>query len=572
MKAIYLLNTKNVKVVCRSASEASYSLDLPAGSDPSQQFVSCWAGDKFTVDAVVREGVGYPTTAAKKEEADRRAECMKERLSNLVEESIKVGPATAAGSAKAKSDATPEFSGASHSPPEAPVNIPESFVTADALLDVKSQLKPTQTIEHQLPVVGVPHCNHNSGSQPAPTGASTAIKEEEDKREFFENPEDLEKKLELLAKWIQCSKHVIFFTGAGISTSTGIPDFRSGMNTVLETGPGVWELRANLAARPATAKTVNMLKAIPSAAHMAIVEMHKKELVKATVSQNVDGLHRRSGISAEEIAELHGNMNLETCEKCNRQYLRDFETRTAFGVFNHVTGRQCDDPDCNGRLMDSIINFRENVPENELRKAFSHAIKADLCIVLGSSLRVTPAALVPKEVAKQGKLVICNLQQTPLDDCASLVIHAKCDDVMVGIAKKLQFEIPPFKVPRRLQFTSKPSQEHGRYVVSINGLDESSDIPYSFIQEIEVAIFSKKNAVLKTHLKVKSEPIELEFKAVQGAACNATIRVHFHGHYGEIPLELDNNFVCGQSQKTVWKMAYNPLTGIWETDVLHNTD
>ena len=60
---------------------------------------------------------------------------------------------------------------------------------------------------------------------------------------------------------------------------------------------------------------------------MAIVEMHKKELVKATVSQNVDGLHRRSGISAEEIAELHGNTNLETCEKCNRQYLRDFETR-----------------------------------------------------------------------------------------------------------------------------------------------------------------------------------------------------------------------------------------------------
>ncbi|XP_062509750.1 uncharacterized protein LOC134185882 [Corticium candelabrum] len=286
MKAIYLLNTKNVKVVCRSASEASYSLDLPAGSDPSQQFVSCWAGDKFTVDAVVREGVGYPTTAAKKEEADRRAECMKERLSNLVEESI----------------------------------------------------------------------------------------------------------------------------------------------------------------------------------------------------------------------------------------------------------------------------------------------KADLCIVLGSSLRVTPAALVPEEVAKQGKLVICNLQQTPLDDCASLVIHAKCDDVMVGIAKKLQFEIPPFKVPRRLQFTSKPSQEHGRYVVSINGLDESSDIPYSFIQEIEVAIFSKKNAVLKTHLKVNSEPIELEFKAVQGAACKATVRVHFHGHYGEVPLELDNNFVCGQSQKTVWKMAYNPLTGIWETDVLHNTD
>lgn len=69
------------------------------------------------------------------------------------------------------------------------------------------------------------------------------------------------------------------------------------------------------------------VQAIPSATHMAIVEMHKKGLVKATVSQNVDGLHRRSGLPADEIAELHGNTNLETCETCKRQYLRDFDTR-----------------------------------------------------------------------------------------------------------------------------------------------------------------------------------------------------------------------------------------------------
>jgi NAD-dependent SIR2 family protein deacetylase len=87
--------------------------------------------------------------------------------------------------------------------------------------------------------------------------------------------------------------------------------------------------------------------------------------------------------------------------------------------------------------MDSIVNFGENLPDHELQKAFMHAKQADLCIVLGSSLRVTPAADIPEEVAKRGKLVICNLQQTPLDDCASLAIYAKCDDVMLGLANDI---------------------------------------------------------------------------------------------------------------------------------------
>ncbi len=100
------------------------------------------------------------------------------------------------------------------------------------------------------------------------------------------------------------------------------------MNTVLPTGPGVWELRAQGGDDPGKSrKIVPLIKALPSPTHMAIVQLHKEEVVKFTISQNVDGLHRRSGLRPAQLSELHGNTNLETCEKCHRQYLRDFETR-----------------------------------------------------------------------------------------------------------------------------------------------------------------------------------------------------------------------------------------------------
>lgn len=111
------------------------------------------------------------------------------------------------------------------------------------------------------------------------------------------------------------------------SHSSGIADYRSSINTVLDTGPGVWELMAHGQAPPKGRRSVPLLKALPSPTHMAIVKLHEARLAKFTVSQNVDGLHRRSGIPPTELAELHGNTNLETCMTCGRQYLRDFDTR-----------------------------------------------------------------------------------------------------------------------------------------------------------------------------------------------------------------------------------------------------
>ena len=109
--------------------------------------------------------------------------------------------------------------------------------------------------------------------------------------------------------------------------------------------------------------------------------MQSKGILKCVISQNCDGLHLRSGLSSSGLAEVHGNINLEICSACGAKYLRDFDTE---GNRKHYTGRRCDKPNCRRRLKDSIINFGEDLPQDELDKAFYHAEKADLCLVLGS--------------------------------------------------------------------------------------------------------------------------------------------------------------------------------------------
>jgi len=169
--------------------------------------------------------------------------------------------------------------------------------------------------------------------------ADTAIKTEEGKKEYFDSAHELDKKTTLLAKWIKESKHFVTFTGAGISTACGIPDYRSGANTCLPTGAGCWEKAANIAKARKNGTLYNeptkvafkttIAKAHPSKCHMAMVEMMNKGLLKHIISQNIDGLHRKSGIPGNQISEVHGNTNLEICDKCGKDYMRDFRVRNA---------------------------------------------------------------------------------------------------------------------------------------------------------------------------------------------------------------------------------------------------
>ena len=102
-------------------------------------------------------------------------------------------------------------------------------------------------------------------------------------------------------------------------------------------------------------------------------------------------MHLKSGIHFDNLTELHGNTNLEHCISCGKNYLRDYRVRTAEVATEHKTGRLCDDPACKGELVDQIINFGEKIPQDKVINALEQGAAADLCLCLGSSLRVKPA-------------------------------------------------------------------------------------------------------------------------------------------------------------------------------------
>lgn len=142
---------------------------------------------------------------------------------------------------------------------------------------------------------------------------------------------------------------------------------------------------------------------------MAIVELVKQGKMKHVISQNIDGLHRKSGVPAENLGELHGNTNLEICIKCGKDYMRDFRVRTANKAHEHITGRKCEQPNCGGDLKDTIINFGESLNPAIIGNSQMMAMQSDVMICMGSSMRVSPANMLAGVVGLMGSLVIINL-------------------------------------------------------------------------------------------------------------------------------------------------------------------
>jgi NAD-dependent SIR2 family protein deacetylase len=163
-------------------------------------------------------------------------------------------------------------------------------------------------------------------------------------KEWVDEPWVILEKVKYLASLISKAKYPIVFTGAGISTSAGIPDYRSGPETVVSTGAGLWN-RGSKNSRPANIDQI-IEESSPSVSHMAIKTLIGREMFKFLVSQNTDGLHLRSGVNFNQIAELHGNRNVESCLQCSRKYLRDFRTfkpnsNIPGRSINHQTDRHC---------------------------------------------------------------------------------------------------------------------------------------------------------------------------------------------------------------------------------------
>ncbi|MQM05005.1 hypothetical protein Taro_037814, partial [Colocasia esculenta] len=162
--------------------------------------------------------------------------------------------------------------------------------------------------------------------------------------EIFDLPDVLQHKIEELAILIKKSKHLVAFTGAGISTSCGIPDFR---------GPkGIWTLQR--AGKSLPEASLPFHRAMPSLTHMALVELERAGILKFLISQNVDSLHLRSGIPREKLAELHGNSFRELCPSCGLEYVRDFEIET---IGMKETSRRCSDLNCGAKLRDTVLDW-----------------------------------------------------------------------------------------------------------------------------------------------------------------------------------------------------------------------
>ena len=230
------------------------------------------------------------------------------------------------------------------------------------------------------------------------------------------NDLSLQEQIDAIASWIVASDHLVAFTGAGISTDSGIPDYR---------GPdGVWTRRDQ--GLPAPQWRVAPDQVAPNPSHAALAELDRAGKLKFLITQNTDNLHRRSGVDPARLAELHGNGHLVRCLKCDRQYPREdvgWDPRRfgpGYRTDPPVAGQpEC--PACGGRLISSVVNFGDPMPAKELTLAADHARRCDLMLVLGSSLIVNPAAsLVGVAVRTGARVVLINKGETPYDQVATL--------------------------------------------------------------------------------------------------------------------------------------------------------
>ena len=240
--------------------------------------------------------------------------------------------------------------------------------------------------------------------------------------------EDFERLREMLGS----AKRIVAFTGAGISTESGIPDFRS--------PGGIWtkykpiyfddfmsseEMRRE-SWRRKFATNETMLKAEPNAGHRALAKLVEQGRMSAIITQNIDGLHQRSGVPDAKVIELHGNTTYATCLDCGHRHELDQIRRAFLGSAQLPFCVKCE-----GIVKTATISFGQAMPEIPMARAQDATLSCDLFIVLGSSLVVYPAAGFPGLAKRKGaELVIINRDPTDQDDTADMVIHGEIGAIM----------------------------------------------------------------------------------------------------------------------------------------------
>lgn len=240
---------------------------------------------------------------------------------------------------------------------------------------------------------------------------------------------------------IQTSRKILIFVGAGLSTESGIPDFRSPGGVWDKYDPSDFYFDRIVSSESAREKYWQMSTefwdtmkdAMPSRGHFAILKLEAMGRLTGIVTQNIDNLHHKTGNAPENIIEIHGNAFTVSCLSCRKKYDRALiQERLQSGV----KVPYCDD--CSGILKPDTVSFGQSMPEDKMAKAYRLAEECDLCIVLGSSLVVYPAAYIPMHAVEKGaKLMIINRDGTGLDSKAALVVHDSIGKVFGEMVDRL---------------------------------------------------------------------------------------------------------------------------------------
>jgi len=244
--------------------------------------------------------------------------------------------------------------------------------------------------------------------------------------------EDIKAACGELATILAGMRQGVAFTGAGISTECGIPDFRSPGGLWTRNKPIDFDsfvsdrAMRDEAWRRRFAMEGAFAGARPGRGHRALAGLLEEGRLAGIVTQNIDGLHQASGVPEERLVELHGNTTYATCLDCGVRY----DLAWARARFEAAGGRAPDCRDCGGPVKTATVSFGQAMPAEAMRRAHALARDCDVFLALGSSLVVWPAAGFPVEAKRHGAtLVIVNRQPTEMDELADLVIHADIGDV-----------------------------------------------------------------------------------------------------------------------------------------------
>ena len=235
------------------------------------------------------------------------------------------------------------------------------------------------------------------------------------------------------AELIGAAKQIVAFTGAGISTESGLSDFRS--------AGGLWDryrivtYQEFVASHEARIEYWSMrrelipeiLAARPNAAHRALAELQQKGKLRSIITQNIDGLHQRAG--NDDVIELHGTNLTASCLDCRKSWsIEEIQLRLETGDLDPACDR------CSGAIKPDTISFGQSMPQKEMNRADDLVRGCDLLLMIGSSLEVQPAASLPLTAGQGGaKLIFINRTETPYDDKAHLIFREGCGEVMLGI-------------------------------------------------------------------------------------------------------------------------------------------